>query len=403
MLTSMRHLLFWCLAMQVENSFALQLDHSQPRVKKYDSSPCTEKIRLYQKGFHRRQTLELVASGLTVLWTNPGEARAGELAESITQAITQSELGKSVRRSVVRGSQFVDSVDEQWENFSDRFGLGAARKQQPPFPTKPTLDPLQPLDAVVATSFLSMADEAFSRLTLTSVTDLQKQIRRVRETVAPAFLRSGLNPTDVEENGLVMTAQQFNFLCYCHFKAFSDIIIGRKIDFGTFREQFEKLVGDQVVSLLMPPPTTGPGMNQPTKEQLPLIIKEAWGQLDRLSTVLVEKGFLARMDRSLPGSSGEETEDLLTDWAEDALSELQWNIALDGDITQNCQILLQEQSYLFYPNFARYAIQSILAALLRGQATLDVTDYYIDTDYNPDPSKFEVKEILVNIVLERRS
>jgi hypothetical protein len=70
---------------------------------------------------------------------------------------------------------------------------------------------------------------------------------------------------------------------------------------------------------------------------------------------------------------------------------------LDGDITLQSQILLQEQGFRLYPNFARFAIGYLMQQ--DGQQ-LSVMDYYFDTDYNSDPDKFEVKEILLNVVLD---
>jgi hypothetical protein len=76
---------------------------------------------------------------------------------------------------------------------------------------------------------------------------------------------------------------------------------------------------------------------------------------------------------------------------------LHFSVALDGDITLQSQILLQEQGFRLYPNFARFAIGYLMQQ--DGQQ-LSVMDYYFDTDYNSDPDKFEVKEILLNVVLD---
>jgi hypothetical protein len=72
---------------------------------------------------------------------------------------------------------------------------------------------------------------------------------------------------------------------------------------------------------------------------------------------------------------------------------------LDGDITLGSQLLLQEQGLRLYPSFARCAIQYVLEEIMLGQK-VSLDEYYMDTDYNSDPDKFEVKEVLVNIDLE---
>ena len=114
-------------------------------------------------------------------------------------------------------------------------------------------------------------------------------------------------------------------------------------------------------------------------------------RLQRLDDALVQRGLVSQIDISY------DTDDL-TDWLEDAVSDLQFNIALDGDATLNSKIFLQEQGFRLYPNFGRYAIRSLLQASLG--VDIEITDYYMDTDYNSDPDKFQVKEVLLSIVVE---
>ena len=87
------------------------------------------------------------------------------------------------------------------------------------------------------------------------------------------------------------------------------------------------------------------------------------------------------------------------------LSDLQFSVALDGDVTLNAQILLQEQGYRLIPDYGKYATTFILGDSLRVlpksmMEEVSVEEYYMDTDYNSDPDKFEVKEVLLNIVIE---
>lgn len=67
----------------------------------------------------RRETLIGLGtvSGFATLFT-PQAASAGEVGARITRAVTQSDLGVSVRRSVVKGAQVIDSLDGKWEQFS---------------------------------------------------------------------------------------------------------------------------------------------------------------------------------------------------------------------------------------------------------------------------------------------
>ena len=64
----------------------------------------------------------LKASGLAAVLI-PQPAFAGEVGARITKAVTQSDLGVSVRRSVVKGAQVIDSLDGKWEQFSGGFRI----------------------------------------------------------------------------------------------------------------------------------------------------------------------------------------------------------------------------------------------------------------------------------------
>jgi hypothetical protein len=73
------------------------------------------------------------------------------------------------------------------------------------------------------------------------------------------------------------------------------------------------------------------------------------------------------------------------------------SIALDGDVTLGAQTLLQEQGYRLYPNYAKWAVATLLS---QSGETVQVDDYYFDTDYNPDPNQYQVKEVLLNVVVQ---
>ena len=50
-------------------------------------------------------------------------SNAGEVGARINRAVTQSDLGISVRRSVVRGAQMMDKLDGDWEKFSGEYSV----------------------------------------------------------------------------------------------------------------------------------------------------------------------------------------------------------------------------------------------------------------------------------------
>lgn len=141
-----------------------------------------------------------------------------------------------------------------------------------------------------------------------------------------------------------------------------------------------------------------------TENSSPELLKsklvQSFQEIQSLSDKMLEKGFISLTDTKELFNSEDEK---INDWAND-LSDLQLNISLDGDSTLNAQILLKEQGYRLTPDFGKFAFNSILRGNL-GKYKQEITseDYYMDTDYNSDPDKFEVKEVLLNIVIESSS
>lgn len=115
---------------------------------------------------------------------------------------------------------------------------------------------------------------------------------------------------------------------------------------------------------------------------------------DQICRNLKSFGFVSLADRS------EIENERISDWTED-LSDLKLVIPLDKDITINAQSLLQEQGYRVYPDFGRFVITTALQRSLQGLNQVVISDeYYMDTNYSSDPKLFEVKQVLVNIVID---
>jgi hypothetical protein len=207
---------------------------------------------------------------------------------------------------------------------------------------------------------------------------LRRQIDTVADKVRPSFERSGI----VLEQG---TAQEFNFISYTHFKAYGDLILENKIPFPSFPKDFERKVGQELLTTLNVKSTSSD--NNASKQAM---LEERLRLVDQVCKVLCDKGLVAASERSTLN------DDQLADWVED-LSDLTLNVALDGDITMNAQILLQEQGFRLYPNYAKYMVAQLLEM---PKQSVTVDDYYMDTDYNSDPNKFQAKQVMLNIVLE---
>jgi hypothetical protein len=339
----------------------------------------------------RRRLVHQWAQTMVVATFAPDSCRAGEIGARITQAVTTSDLGISVRRSVVRGAQVMDGWDLQAERWSDRWGLGAERATRPGKPVPVTIPDPQPLDAVFAATILAAADDAFCDIARIPRAVLQTRIQTVSDTVRMSFQRSGL---ELSANSIMETASQFNFASYVHFKAYADLLIAKNIDFRKFKSAFENRLGQQIAASTIPDWSSREGNQQTfTPEATKKSLYTAVDRIGRMATVLVDKGLVARID--LAPLDPDDVED----WSQ-GLSGLSWSVALDGDITLQSQILLQEQGFRLYPNFARYAMQSMLQEMQEQDVTTE--DYYMDTDYSSDPDKFEVKEVLVNINIESR-
>lgn len=211
---------------------------------------------------------------------------------------------------------------------------------------------------------------------------LTKQVEKVASKVRPSFERSGVSL----EPG---SAQAFNFDSYTHFKAYSDLIMDTKVPFNSFRKDFESKMGQELLLILLPQYKSSTNIKD--NKNLEAALRQRLSLVDQLCTVLREKGLVAATELSTVD------EERISDWAQD-LSDLTLNLALDGDITMNAQILLQEQGFRLYPNYAKYVVAKLLE--ISPQQTVTIDDYYMDTDYNSDPDRFEVKEVMLNIVLD---
>ena len=319
---------------------------------------------------------------------------AGEVGNKVNAAVTQSDLGISVRRSIVRGAQMIDKIDGRWEKFSDDFGLGVERSKREARPVEREIPPLRPLDTEAARAILGAAKAAFVTIVPISEDELERKIDKVDSLVRKSFERAGL-----EINEKDLDAETFNYLAYTTFKALNEILVERNVNFKKFRGPFELELGGRLCQILLPNASSTKQNDTPAgtaidSDALKNALSAALVDVDRLLSMLVSKGFVAATERA--NIDNEKT----NDWSDD-LSDLQFSIALDADITQNGQILLGEQGFRLVPDFARFAISSILRNYLfplKEEVTTE--EYYMDTSYSSDPNLFEVKQVLLNIVIE---
>jgi len=87
----------------------------------YDSNNDNTPAVTSRRFFVRLSSSGATAAMLGFFGVKPGYA--GEVGARITNVVTTSDLGVSVRRSVVKGAQVIDNLDGRWEKFSGECGL----------------------------------------------------------------------------------------------------------------------------------------------------------------------------------------------------------------------------------------------------------------------------------------
>ena len=224
----------------------------------------------------------------------PPIASAGEVGARITKAVTTSDLGISVRTSVVKGAQVMDQLDGKWEKFSDRFGLGAERSKAGSRPQAKIIPEPLPLQVSMAQAVVDASDRVFLSAVAASggvtAKDLQERVQGVANKVRVSFERSGVAFGKDSPPLQFETAPQFNFVVYSHFKAYSELLIERGISFAPFRMQFERQLGDDLVSLILGSRRTPKDLSGSiTTERLQAALRA----IDDFLAVWKDKGFVA--------------------------------------------------------------------------------------------------------------
>eukprot|EP00559_Dactyliosolen_fragilissimus_P003578 CAMPEP_0184863788 /NCGR_PEP_ID=MMETSP0580-20130426/12426_1 /TAXON_ID=1118495 /ORGANISM="Dactyliosolen fragilissimus" /LENGTH=464 /DNA_ID=CAMNT_0027362307 /DNA_START=255 /DNA_END=1649 /DNA_ORIENTATION=+ len=385
--------------------------------------------------FTRRKVFSIpVVAFLSVLTYKPSASYAGEVGRKITQAVTQSDLGLSVRTSVVRGAQTIDALDGKWERFSDTFGLGQERSKREKRPLPYDIpDPL-PLNSLIAAKILTACDETFiTTLPEVSSDELTSEIKKIDDLVRKSFERGGLNFSSLSdgENSLLLSDTSainysknenignlnpplFNYFCYIRFKAYCNIIIFRKIPFNSFRNTFESMLGKRIVALLLEPDSIPKiELRQTSLEHISStrknskvfeIYKKSMQLTDCVLAAMKSYGLISLAQS--PQVDPEILEDWISDIGTPNASDLEFSLPIDGDITLKSQLLLQEQGFRLYPNFGRFALDYVWKLCFDASESggsgliVIVEEYYMDTNYNSDPNLFEAKQVLLNFVIE---
>ena len=228
---------------------------------------------------------------------------------------------------------------------------------------------------------------------------LFQKIDDTTKLLRKSFLKASSSPTNAQE--------EFNFNCYIHFRVYNEILVKEKVYFPSFVKDFEASIGKLILkssSKVQPSLLEDPTTKTTLKESL----NNALLASDTAATLLQSKGMIDSWERSIP------IDDDVEDWTTTSKSsttdnfyvspDLEYSLALNGDVSLNAQLLLQELGYRLYPSFGRWLVREAVLSCFGNEQKVKVNnfdDYYMDTSYNSNPDLFEVKQVLLNIVLER--
>jgi len=169
-------------------------------------------------------------------------------------AVTDSEIGRAFRKSVVRGAQVADKIDEKWERFSDslrdksqcdkttgrRLYDNGKRKDgtsigNPGLGALCDPEPLMPLDMDVTAQVLAAAVKgaliASGDSTAKAEETLYKAIQETKDLVRPSFERSMANVASEDEKNKGI----FKFELYSTLRAITNFLKGEKASIKAFQ------------------------------------------------------------------------------------------------------------------------------------------------------------------------
>ena len=296
----------------------------------------------------------------------------------------------------------IDKLDGKWERFSDDMGLGKARNQE----RRNLIDAgsnsiakeiikseadAGPFDEEIANLFLKACDEAFvSNLQQTSAAALVERIERSEKLLRPSFFDS--------PNGAATKQDEFNFRCYLHFRSFNEILVKEQVEFPAFRRQFDVDLPRRLIQIALKEYPSMLGSSPKPPSDLSAGLRSALDSTDAVANFLLAKGFISSWERSVPPP--EDLEDFVS-----LATDCPFSLALYGDATLGSQLLLQELGFRLYPAFGRWMVTESISRCFATEGaesvSLNVEDYYMDTAYNSNPDLFEVRQVLLNIALQR--
>jgi hypothetical protein len=360
----------------------------------------------------RRRALAHISSISSVLITSAPSVAADFLNEKGDTeglaAVTQSELGKSIRYGAVKGAKVIDQVDLRWERFSDslrdkhkcdpvtnrRLFDNGKRRDGTPIGS-PVLGalcdpvPLRPFDVASAQSILVLADTIAMQQFSVSSDTLQSVKREVEVLVKPSFERAQKSSTS--ENEDVKMRQEFNFKLYVQMRAISQIAEKSSTSKQELRKvfrSFETAWGRSLRQNLAPFANrkdfkTPIPLQLPELEEQGVLNYESGKMLDSLGVLsaalakLQNGGMIGEWEIFIPDDNDGEVVTL----------------AVDDDITVPTQVLLGEQGKLLSGSVVRALARAVIED---AQISYNLDSYFIDPTTTAQ-EKYSPTQLLVNL------
>jgi len=341
----------------------------------------------------------IVALGAVLMSPLPAEAVMTIDTEDASQGlsvVTQSDLGKSIRKAVIGSAQLADQWDLQWERFSDSLrdeakcdprtnrrlfdnGFrrdGVTRIGNPVLGALCTPEPLGPLQMETARGVLDSAKDSLLSLPIlgpSTTTTLDKKIIEVEQLVGPSFARAVSETKDDQS----ILRQTFNKELYVTLRAMGESTTSWTKE--TSRE-FQVTWGDKLLMKLAPNANrndyTSPFPPPDDKDNQPYDEGSLLDILGRISVAL----------RALQSGG------LIGHWEISIPEDDDWNvvtIAIDDDITIGGQILAKERNQPLDGSFINSIVRAAMEHTTKEKITYKMDVFFIDPTttkqelYNP--------------------
>ena len=331
------------------------------------------------------------ASTITIATTTATTTNTVDEGISI---ITDSSLGRAIRKSTIQSARIIDTVDEKWERFSDSlrdknkcdeatgrrlfdngFRKDGTRIGNPVLGALCNPIELEPLNQRRGEMVLDYAlNAAVSTSTsLADTTILRQNVQKVESLVRPSFERS---ITNIDENNQKEERQRklYNFETYTNMKAIND-----ELKTSSDIKNFHLTWGKSLISNLAPPNANKDDYASPFPEMKDEfedydydkdMLLDSLGMLNAALQTLQRDGLIGHYEISIP--------------YDDYGSVV--TIAVDDDITLGSQILLREQGM----RMSGSSVESMVRYIIdKANIKYNLDSFFIDpsttkqSEYNP--------------------